>query len=289
MIKQLHANIAGNKLIHAISVSTITVSLLIFGTFVLFFVNVSNWIEDWGQSLTMSIYLKEGVSKEVKEKIGARLKRLPGVEVVGFVSKEQAMADLVEALGAQSGLVEDLSSNPLPASFEVLFTHAKVPHLNPHKVKQELEKMEGVDEVQYSEQWLEKFHGFLSILRLAGLAVGGLLCTAILFIITNTIKLTIYSRRDEIEILKLVGATDWFVKCPFLMEGFIQGLFSGVLALAGLYGIYALLSLKTIEVFGLPVLEIVFLSQPWSVLIALAGVALGILGSFIALGRFFKS
>jgi cell division transport system permease protein len=129
------------------------------------------------------------------------------------------MRDLAETLGSQAGLLEGLSKNPLPASYEVVFRNGDLSREELKQIKESLEKVKGVDEVQYSEQWLEQIEGFVYITRILGLVVGGLLCVAVLFIVTNTIKLAIYSRRDEIEIYKLVGATDWFVKTPFLIEG----------------------------------------------------------------------
>ena len=148
--------------------------------------------------------------------------------------------------------------------------------------------MEGVDEVQYSEQWLERFEGLIYMLKLVGFIIGGLLCVAVLFIITNTIKLTIYSRRDEMEIFKLVGATDWFVKIPFLLEGVIQGVLSGLFALCIIFVVYAVFSLKTVHVFGLPVMDIVFLPVGYVCFLFFFSIFLGLTGSFIAVGRFFR-
>jgi cell division transport system permease protein len=111
---------------------------------------------------------------------------------------------------------------------------------------------------------------------------------AVLFIITNTIKLTIYSRRDEIEIFKLVGATDWFVKMPFLIEGAIQGVLSGFITLLILFIVYSLFSLQTVHIFGLPVMDIVFLPYGYMLLLFIFSLLLGLTGSFIAVGRFFR-
>jgi cell division transport system permease protein len=150
-----------------------------------------------------------------------------------------------------------------------------------------LEKIEGVEEVAYTEQWLERFEGLIYILKVAGLSMGGLLCLAVLFIITNTIKLTIYSRRDEIEIIKLVGATDWFIKIPFLIEGAIQGIFSGLISITVLFLVYTLFSLKKMHLLGLGVLKIIFLPTEYLVFILSLGLILGLMGSLIAVGRFF--
>ena len=281
-------NILTNRWIHLISIGTISISLLLFGAFILFFVNVNNWMLGWGQSLSMSVYLKDGVEKDVRDEIESIIKGLPGAEITGYVSKEQAEAELIAALGGQAGLLEGITTNPLPASFEVTFKDRKNDQIDPKRIKILLEQLEGVDEVQYSEQWLERFEGLMYILKVGGILVGGLFSLAVLFIITNTIKLTIYSRRDEIEILKLVGATDWFVKMPFLIEGAIQGILSGFIALFVLFLVYSLLSLKTLYIFGLPVMNIVFLPNGYLSLLFIFSLVLGLIGSFIAVGRFFR-
>lgn len=281
-------NVVTNRLIHIISIGTIGISLLLFASFLFLFLNLNNWIMDWGQSVSMSVYLKDGIDQRTKEKIESLLKNLPGADLKGFTSKEKAFMDLAEGLGAHSGLLDGLKSNPLPASFELLFRDVNIHEINPGKMKTEIEKIEGVDEVQYSKEVLEKFEGLMYVLKVAGFIIGGFLCLAVLFITTNTIKLTIYSRREEIEIFKLVGATDWFVKIPFLIEGAIQGLLGGLVALSVLFGLYSIFFLKKVHVIGLPVLNIAFLPTEYLGSILLLGLVLGLVGSFIAIGRFFE-
>jgi cell division transport system permease protein len=287
-VKHAISNIFGNRLIHALGIGTISVSLLFFGAFVLLWVNVNSWVLQWGQSLSMSVYLKEGVDKKTIQKIESAIRRLPGAEIKGFVSKEKAWSNLMEILGPQAGLLDGLTKNPLPASFEVLFKGSGRSQVDPKMVKEKLEKMEGVDEVQYTEQWLDRLEGLVYILRLAGVIIGGLLCIALLFIISNTIRLTIYSRRDEIEILKLVGATDWFVKAPYVIEGAIQGVFGAAIAFLILLVMYYLLPFKTVHLFDLPLIEIVFLPERYTAVLFSTGFFLGLLGSFIAISRTFR-
>ena len=188
--------------------------MLLLGSFLLLSVNINKWLSDWGESLSMSVYLEDGISDNVKERVKIALSGLEGAEIKPYISKDQALVNLKNSLGDHSGLLEGLDNNPLPASYEIIFHESGENKINPVKVKSDLEKMEGVDDVQYSEQWIERFSGIMNVFRIVGFVIGGFLCTAVLFITTNTIKLTIYSRRDEIEIYKLVGATDWFVKLP---------------------------------------------------------------------------
>jgi cell division transport system permease protein len=286
--KNAFINMMNNRLIHLISMGTITISMLLLGSFMLLSINLDNWIKEWGGTLSMSVYLKDGIDEKVMGEIEKQLLKIKGAKTKGFISKDQAMMQLKESLGGQAGLLSGLKNNPLPSSFELIFEDTDNYRIDPDNIKASLEKMEGVDEVQYSKQWVERFKGLIFVFRVSSLIIGGLLCVAVLFIITNTIKLTLYSRRDEIEIYKLVGATDWFVKIPFLIEGAIQGIISGLIAYLVLLLVYLFLSTKTIQILDLPVIDIIFLTNKNAVSIILLSLFLGLMGGLIAIGRFFK-
>lgn len=278
-----------NRMVHLIGMGTMVVSLLIFGTFLLLFVNLNTWMQGWGHRLSMSVYLQDGVDEVMKNKISESLSNFPNAEIMGFVSKEEALKDLKNALGSESGLLDSLSRNPLPASFEVVLKQIDSPQEDPKKIKEVLEKIDGVDEVQYSGEWLKQFECLMDMVRMVGFIIGGLLCIGVIFIVTNTIRLTIYSRRHEIEIKKLVGATDWFVKAPFLLEGTIQGILSGIFSLLMLFSGYLLFSAKKVQLLGVAVLDFVFLPREYIFLLFIVSVVLGLAGSFIAVGRFISS
>ena len=280
-------NIRKNLSVHILSLGTIVASLLILGAFLLVFNNLNNWLQRWGTALSMSIYLKDEISEYRRDRVYSFIRNLPEAEIKRFISKEEALKDLKAALGDDAEFLNHLGRNPLPASYEVVFESTGTHGVEPEKIKGELEKLDGVEEVQYSNEWLNKLEGFLNMVRLIGFIVGGLLCLCVVFIVTNTIKLTIYSRKDEIEILKLVGATDWFVKTPFLLEGMIQGISGGVLAVLVLFFGYLILPVEGISLLGLTPLDFVFLPAGYLVLIFILGAVLGVIGSFIAIGRFF--
>jgi len=286
--KNAFINMMNNRLIHLISMGTITISMLLLGSFMLLSINLDNWIKEWGGTLSMSVYLKDGIDEKVMKEIEKQLQNIKGAKIKGFISKDQAMMQLKESLGGQAGLLSGMKNNPLPSSFELIFEDTDNYRIDPDNIKASLGKMEGVDEVQYSKQWVERFKGLIFVFRVASLIIGGLLCVAVLFIITNTIKLTLYSRRDEIEIYKLVGATDWFVKIPFLIEGAIQGIISGLIAYLVLLLVYLFLSTKTIQILDLPVIDIIFLTNKNAVSIILLSLFLGLMGGLIAIGRFLK-
>ncbi len=276
-----------NLTVHVLSLGTIITSLLILGAFLLLFGNLDNWLQRWGSALSMSVYLKDGTSEYKRDKIDSFIRGLPGARIKRFISKKEAMDDLRAALRDEAGFLKSLAHNPLPASYEVVFENKEAHEVNPEKVRGQLEKLDGVEEVQYSKEWLKRLEGLLDIVRLIGYIIGGLLCLCVVFIVTNTIKLTIYSRKDEIEILKLVGATDWFVKLPFLLEGMIQGILGGILAILTLFLGYLFLSTKDIYLIGPTPLDFVFLPTEYLALIFILSMALGIIGSFVAIGRFF--
>jgi len=286
--KTAFTNIKNNRLVHMISIGTITISMLLLGSFLFLSVNINSWLTDWGEALSMSVYIDDGLDENVRVKIESAIKSLEGAEVKRFISKEQALSNLKSSLGDQVGLLEGLKDNPLPGSYEIVFHETEGHRVDPKKIKSDLEKIDGVDEVQYSDQWIERYKGIINAFRIFGLVIGGSLCMAVLFITTNTIKLTIYSRRDEIEIYKLVGATDWFVKLPYLIEGAIEGLFGGIFSFIILLAVYSVFSVRTVQIFGLPVIDFTFLSFEHSLFIVLLSIALGFIGGLIAIGRFFR-
>ena len=279
-------NIMNNRVVHVIGMGTMVVSLLIFGTFLLLFINLNTWIHGWGHSLSMSVYLEDGIDGAARDKIASFIRSLPAAEIERYISKDDALKDLKRALGLEASLLEGLTRNPLPASLEIVFKEVASSEAGLQRIKKAIEQIDGVDEVQYSEEWLKRFEGLMNVVRLVGFIIGGLLCIGVLFIVTNTIKLTIYSRKHEIEIQKLVGATDWFVKAPFLLEGLIQGLLSGAFSLSILFSGYLFLSAKKMHFFGLTVLDFIFLPPVYVLSIFLISVTLGLAGSFIAVGRF---
>ena len=281
-------SIRRNFSVHILSLGTIVASLLILGAFLLLFGNLNNWLQRCGTALSMSIYLEDGISEYGREKVDSFIRGLPGAEIKRFISKEEALKDLRAALVDDAELLNSLQRNPLPASYEIIFESKGTHGVNPEKIKEELDKLDCVEEVQYSEEWLKKLEGFLDIVRLIGFIIGGLLCLCVVFIVTNTIKLTLYSRKDEIEILKLVGATDWFVKSPLLLEGMIQGTIGGILAVLALFLGYLILPTKDISLLGLAPLDFVFLPAGYLILILVLSTVLGVIGSFIAIGRFFE-
>ncbi len=280
-------NVRNNFGVHIIGIATTTVSLLIFGVFLLVFVNVNSWIKGLGGSGTMSVFVEDQADDEQLRVIRKAIEDIPGAKITGYISKSDALHDMKRFLGSHGELVDSLDSNPFPASFEVVIERKAGPS-ELANIRSILESVEKVGSVQSTEQWIKRLGGVLAVVKAVGIGIGSLLGFGVLVIVTNTIRLTIYSRRDEIEILKLVGATDGFVKAPFFLEGLIHGAAAGGAAVGVLFAGYKFLSLKKEDIGGLAILGMDFIPPGYAAALGAAGVLLGLLGSFIALGRFFR-
>jgi cell division transport system permease protein len=280
-------NMVENRLVHLIGLGTMVIAFLMFDAFILIFVNLNSWTQEQGRSLTMSIYFKGEPERAVIENIKKELLQYP-VSITDFISKDDALKSLGKQLGEKAGLLDGLGENPLPASLEITLSRDVSGDSLPYELKTRLERINGVDEVQYSQEWVERFRAIMGAVKIIGLVFGSLLFLAALFIITNTVKLTIYSRKDEIEILKLVGATNRFVKIPFLIEGLIQGFLGGSVALIILFLVYVAVIAKVDLSIGFASLDTIFLSPELILLLLLMSSITGIIGSTVSLGRFFR-
>jgi cell division transport system permease protein len=285
--RQALGNIFENRLVHLIGVGTMVIAFLIFDAFVLAFVNINAWTQERGRTLTMSIYFKEDPERSAIEDIRRQLLDYP-VSIAKFVSKNDAMKSLRRQLGEKAGLLDGLKENPLPASLEIILSRDEIDDSLPYELKKKLERIENVDEVQYSQEWIDRIQAVMGAVEIVGLVFGGLLFLAALFIVTNTIKLTIYSRKDEIEILKLVGATNGFVKTPFLIEGSIQGFLGGSVAIIILFLGYLIVTSEVDLRIGFGALDLIFLSPEFIILLVATSIITGFIGSTVSLGRFFR-
>ena len=285
--RQALSNIFENRMVHLIGVGTMVIAFLIFDAFVLAFVNLNAWTQERGRTLTMSIYFKGDPGRSAIEDIQRDLLDYP-VSVTKFISKQDAMKSLRRQLGEKAGLLDGLKENPLPASLEIILSRDEIDDSLPYELKKKLERIEHVDEVQYSQEWIDQIRAVMGAIEIVGLVFGGLLFLAAMFIVTNTIKLTIYSRKDEVEILKLVGATNGFVKAPFLIEGSIQGFLGGSVAMCTLFLGYIIAANKVELRIGLGALDLVFLSPEFILLLVATSIIAGFIGSTVSLGRFFR-
>lgn len=275
-----------NSVTTALTAVTLGVSLSIFSIFIFVFVNLNAAINSWGDRTQIVAYIKDG--SEAPEKIREAVLSIPGVTSAEFVSKDRALAELKDELKGHEMVLEGVDSNPLPASIEI-----KVGGLykNPGAVSTvvaRLKQMGWAEDVQFNREWIEKISGLLGFIELAAAFMGFFLAAATIFIISNTIRLAVYARKDEIEIMRLVGASDRFIKVPFFIEGVVQGFAGGVIALlitgAGRYLVVA----KVPPYFNF-IVQTPFPVPVIVVMLVAAGVLMGVAGSLISMARFLKT
>jgi len=277
-------------LLCAASILTMAVALATVATFFLVVVNTEQLALRWTKEIQVIAYLQKAPNQQSIAGLTKNLKNIPEVESVKYVSPSDAMQRFSKHLGEDASLLEGVSKDLLPASFE-LGLYAE--YRNQQGIASVIEQLENqlqVDDLRYGQQWLEKFNKFAQTLRFIGVILGGFLLFAALFIVSNTIKLTLYARRDELEIMALVGATMRFIKIPFMLEGAIQGLLGGVLSLAFLAISFVFVLSPSLNSFWLTPtdFDLQFLTFNQQIILALSGVVLGVLGSLSSLRRFVR-
>lgn len=271
----------------AIAVATIAVTLLLVGAFALLISNMSGLLERFGREVRLTAYAAEALAPAAGPALAKRIGGLAGVERAEWVGKEQALERFRRRLGGEAALLEGLEDNPLPASVEVEVAPSHRSSEGLARLREALAGTEGVAEVADGHAWVEGYARAVSLLRTTAVGVGGVLGVAALLIVANTIRLAVYSRRDEIEILMLVGATRTFVSVPFLLEGLLQGTGGGLLALA-LLGLGFLAfggALQGAFAFVLGSAEPAFLGAGGCAALVAGGALLGLLGSAGALAQ----
>jgi cell division transport system permease protein len=287
-LRKALGNIRTNPFLSMVTLSTIAISMLILGLFSLIYLNVQQSLHQMGGELQITAYLQETVSSEQAKVLRSKVADWPEVEGITYISKEQALARFRSQLREYAGILEGLKENPLPASLELTLMAQYGRSGNIKELSTRLGRLPGVAEVQYGRKWMAKLRVFVEVMKLVGITVGGLLLIATIFVISNTIKLTFYSRREELEIMRLVGATDFFIKAPFLIEGLLHGLGGALLAAGGL----SLLVLFLFSHLDLPLrLAMMAGSLPTGQLVAGflgLGLLLGVLGSMVSLRRFLR-
>ncbi|MEA3361729.1 MAG: permease-like cell division protein FtsX [Thermodesulfobacteriota bacterium] len=272
------------------SILTMAIALATVATFFLVVVNIEQLALRWTKEIQVVAYLEKSPSQQNIATLTRKIKEISGVEAVKYVSQTEAMRRFKKHLGADASLLEGVSRDLLPASFELTLLSEFRNQQGINTVIKQLENQLDIDDLRYGQKWLERFNNFAHMLRIVSIVLGGFLLFATLFIVSNTIKLTLYARRDELEIMALVGATMRFIKIPFLLEGAIQGLLGGVISLAFLALSFVFILSRILESFWLTPagFDLLFLTLNQQIILVLSGVFLGILGSLSSLRRFVR-
>jgi cell division transport system permease protein len=268
-----------------VSVGTITVSLIVFGAFLLAVLNIGSVVSQVGSRLEVMVYVDGNLSEAQLSEIEVKLSRIDGVEEVSFISKADAWRKFSADFGERLGLATSVRKNPLPHTFVLNVRNVDVAS----NVANYAAKVSRVDDVRYAGKLVDKIKTLASAVRIGGLILVSLLSFATLLIVVNTIRLTVLARETDISIMRLVGATDSFIKWPFIIEGVIIGVIGSSLSVSILFSSYELVASRIAE--AIPFLPLVFDGSSLFVIYAMVGSVgtfLGMLGGYISVSKSLK-
>lgn len=279
------SNILNNKQTFLLSVATITIAISILGLFLMLYFNLNGFLSTWNRQVQLIVYLNDDITVSQKNSLADIISKNPQVESSEEVSRETAWVEFQSNLSENLQPLLDLEFNPLPASYKIRFhnTDNRLTHIR--NLSKELKAEEGVESVEYGEEWIERFEKFMVFSQLFLFAMGSLLCLGLTLIISNTIRLSIYSRQDEIELMLLIGATPRFVKIPFLLEGMIQGLVGSILALILVGGVHYYVNNE----FQSSLIDIKFIADPFLFGLVGLSVAVGLMASYVSTFQFLRA
>ena len=285
-VKETYKSIRRNGFMSFASISTVAVSLLVLGMFLMIFLNTNNLAQYLESQVQVSVYMQDNATGQELAAVKEKLTKMPGVVKVTQVSKTEDLARFKKRLGDQDQLLNSLGKeNPFPNSFEVQVD-------NPERIKMltpQIGQLPKVETAKFGQEVVEHLFQLTKILRFGGILLVVFLAMATLFIISNTIRLTVFARRKEVIIMKYVGATDWFIRWPFLLEGMTLGFFGAVIAFILINSIYSgLLERIHATLAFLPLLPSSPLLLYVDLFLLFAGTGIGALGSYISLRKFLR-
>jgi len=287
-MKKAFADIRSNRFLNFITIITISLTILIVSLFLLFFENASRVIESWNQGGRAMIYLKNDFSLDMLPKLKAKINALGEIDEMIYISKTQAIDKLKKEMSSQSTFLKTLKENPLPDALEIrMKSYNNFQEVQ--KFAQSIKDIKIVEDIEYGQGWLSKFLKIFNLFKITGYAMCSLFFLIALFITANTVRLAFYSRKLEIEIMRLVGATETFIKAPFYAEGLLQGFLGGILGLTVLFITYLMISSGITQNFASYVyFDIRFLSVKMIVLIIFGSTFLGWFGCYLSLKQILK-
>lgn len=267
-----------------LAVLTIAVVLVLIGSAALLVENMSGLLDEFGDALQVTAYLEDDLPESELAALAERVAAAPGVDRVAVVTREEAL-ERFERIAGGAELLVGLEENPLPASLEIQLQPEARTADALAVLETALDGLPGIDELAHGQEWIEGYARAVSLVGAVATGIALVLGGAALLIVANTIRLAFYARRDELDILALVGASRTFVRVPFLLEGTVQGLAGGLLALLVVWGAYELVLPQVRS--GLELLvgraELHFFSGTQAAGLVGAGAGLGLLGAITAL------
>jgi len=263
-----------NKSMNLITIGTITVAIFIFGLFIAGTTNLLNVIRIAEDRIEMVVYLKEDISKEQIDDLQNKISTILGVQSTQFVSKEEALKQFRNDLKEDATLLQAFETNPLPPSIKVNISMAfKTPEYL-KEISDKIKIFEGVDDIDYGAEWIKELDKLVKILFFIDIFLGIIIIFASIFIVFNTIRLTVYARKEQIDIMDLVGATETYIELPYIIEGMVYGFLGSLISTFILYLLFETISKK--------IPNIIFMNSNAVFFFIFFGTLLGFIGSFLS-------
>ncbi len=276
-----------NSLVNLLAIGTISMAMLIVGFFLIVFFNVRSAVNTLGDRLEMSVYLKDGLTQQEKDYLYGRIVNEPGVMKAAYLSKDQALELFKKELKGQEALIQGLGENPLPDSFELTIDRSHADKDRIAAIAKDISACPGVEDVSYGKQGAELIATLYKLLAYGGMALAVLLGVSVVFIISNSVRLALYSRGQEIELMQWIGATRGFIQGPFLIEGALLSMLGSALAVSILAAIYYLLPPEVVMLVSRPN-GLDFLPLSVVSYMIVGGGLLGLAGGLVSVSRFLE-
>jgi len=287
ILRETTYSVKRNPWLSVASILTVMVSLVILGFSIFFLANASNMAQSFESQLEIAAFMQNNTTPDQVQALQSQIQAMPGVASVTLVTKEQALEDFGKTMGgSQSSLLSDLGgTNPFPDKLTIKVTDPK----NVKVLADQIATMTGVDTVRYGQSYVDKLLKFTQWLRWIGFAVVAAFAAASMVLISINVKMNVFSRRREIQIMKLVGASNSYIRWPFLIEGMALGLVGGILAaiLVGTGYNWLTLYIQSTLTF-LPVVRNALLFREVLSGLLIVGMAMGAIGSGISLQKFLR-
>ena len=278
-----------SRVLNLLSVGTIMFAMFILGSFVFVGANLKKITIDWQEQIQFNVFLQDNIAREQQQAIQQFLESHIAVDHVTFISRDHARDQFGRDFATYDGVVDAMEDNPFPASFQVFLAGGVEKDIF-SRLKDDLSGFDGIEEVYYDEEIFTRLGFFAELIQLAGWFFGSIMIFSSIFTISNVLKLTFFTRREEVDIMKLVGASRAYIRGPFIVEGMLIGLLGASLGVLLVFVGFLLLSsyLGGKAEFFLGNLDLVFLSFRWILLLVLSGGISGLLGSLISLHQFLE-
>ncbi|KGO35601.1 MAG: permease-like cell division protein FtsX [Desulfoprunum sp.] len=288
VLRQVGRNLRQTWPSQLMTLLTVTLSVLIFAFFYLVYTNLLTIGDKLGDDLRLIVYLEEEPGPEMKEQLRRKITNFDDVEAIHFISKTEAYDRFTKQMSRNRDVLEDMPNDFLPASIEVVPLKT-LRGLNQIKLFSDyLAKLPGTIKVQYGKDWIERFYSFTKLLSIVVFLSGNLLILTTVFMVAYTIRLTIMGRQAEMELLKLVGATNNYIRTPFLLEGLLQGLFGSALGLLSLYLLFDWIKVRFSGPGLFNLFDFTFLPASAFLAIVFVSILLCTVGSFTSIQKYLR-